>query len=220
MPCFILFWYEPGNFLCSLLFTHNEKTLDCVKRDQSTSLFITTYTYSDFWWNKKFQWSGTWNAIVVRLVLSVVLVEWMQQNLNFTYVITISPIKGQEAPLPISTSQINTPSSWETFGNSPTEKTTAFTVGSRNLCAFIVSAVGFFHLGTCTTEPASLSIDCTEQTRTADQSVAGTRWTDQATCNSRSAGPRSSGCCSTALLGSPGQAVAGQPPRPTAPPSL
>ena len=170
---------------------------------------LNVYQKINFWWNKKFQWSGTWNAIIVRLVLLVILVEWMQQNLNFTYVITISPIKGQEASLPISTSQINTPSSWETFGNPPTEKITAFTVGSRNLCAFLVSAVGFFHLGTCTTEPASLSIDCTEQTRTADQSVVGTGWTDQATCNSRSAGPRSSGGCSTALLGPSGQAVAG-----------
>ena len=41
--------------------------------------------------------------------------------------------------------------------------------------AFLVPAVGFFHLGTCTIELTSLPIDCTEQTRTTDQSVAGAR---------------------------------------------
>ncbi len=48
--CHVLsfFGMSPVIFLRSRFFAHNEKTLDCVERDQSTSLFITTYTYSDF----------------------------------------------------------------------------------------------------------------------------------------------------------------------------
>ena len=97
----------------------------------------------------------------------------MQQNLNFTYVITISPIKEQEAPPPSQRHKSIRHRPERRLGTRRLRKLPLSLLAAVIFALSLSLQLALFTWEPAQPEPASLSIDCTEQTRTADQSVVG-----------------------------------------------